>query len=670
MTKNEAVRPHAALNLLPMDAARWTEGFWAQRFELCHRTVIPKMKEALEHPRNSAWLGNFRIAAGLEEGQHRGTNWSDGDCYKWIEAMAHVYAVTKDPALDREMDFWIDLIAQSQEDDGYICTQVQLDPEKKRWGLRIYHELYNMGHLMTAAAVHCRATGKETFVAVARKLADYLCDVFGPRPEKLAHFGWNPSNIMGLVDLYHVTNEPRYLELAGIFVDMRGSAPTPRNAENTIWAHDPPTGDQNQDRTPLRRETEAVGHAVTAAYLWCGAADIVAETGERELMAALERIWANMVGKKMYITGAIGVYHLGVSSRSDKVHEAFGHQYELPNRTAYNETCANIANAMWNRRMLSLTGDAKYAEVMERVLYNSALSGMSVDGTRFCYTNPLARNAGGPLLSNDSAERWFLFSCYCCPPQVARTLASVHEWICNTSAETLWLHLYGSSTVNAHVPEVGPVTLVQRTDYPWDGHVAVTVEEAPGSRFTIMLRIPAWAEGAAVAVNGEDAGLAVEPGAYLPLERRWRGGDVIELSLPMRVRYTLGHPLVEETQNMVAVMRGPIVYCLESVDLPEGIPLHEVRLLTACDLTPRYDADLLGGVVVLEGHARRCPQPEWTDRLLYAELTQAPAADVPVRLVPYFSWLNRGQHSMRVWLPFSDCGGRDSRTSQGAPRDS
>ncbi len=655
MTRSEPVRPHAILEPLPMHAARWTEGFWAQRFELCHRTVIPKMKEALEDPRNSAWLGNFRVAAGLEAGEHRGTNWSDGDCCKWIEAMAHVYAVTHDPDLDREMDSWIDLIARSQDDDGYICTQVQLDPEKERWGRRIYHELYNMGHLMTAAAVHCRATGKETFLAVARKLADYLCSVFLPRPEKLAHFGWNPSNIMGLVDLYRVTNEPRYLELAGVFVDMRGSAPTPDNAQGTIWAHDPPTGDQNQDRVPLRQETEAVGHAVTAAYLWCGAADIVAETGEQELQAALERIWADVVDTKMYITGAIGACHGGVSIRGDKVHEAFGRKYELPNHTAYNETCANIANAMWNRRMLSLTGDAKYADVMEQVLYNSALSAMSVDGTRFCYTNPLARDAGGPLLSNDAAERWGVFHCYCCPPQVARTLASVHEWACDTSAKAIWLHLYGGSTVAAHVPGAGAVTLRQCTDYPWDGRVAVTVEHAPGAAFTIRLRIPAWADGATVAVNGENAAPVVTPGAYLSLERKWRSGDLIELFLPMRVRFMLGHPRIEATRDRVAVMRGPIVYCLESVDLPEGISLHEVRLLTDRELTPRHDADLLGGVVVLEGPARRHRQPEWAGRL-YAELAHPASAEVTIRMVPYFSWLNRGPHGMRVWLPFSDCG--------------
>ncbi len=632
-----------------MNAARWTSGFWAERFALCRDVVLPKMKEALENPQNAAWLGNFRVAAGIEPGGHRGTNWSDGDCYKWLEAMAHVYAVDPRPQLDREMDYWIDLIARSQEDDGYLCTQVQLDPQKERWGRRHYHELYNMGHLMTAAAAHRRATGKENFVAVARKLADYLYGVFQPRPAALAHFGWNPSNIMGLVDLYRSTGEPRYLALAETFVDMRGSAPQ----RGAMWAHDPPGGDQNQDRVPLREETEAVGHAVTAAYLWCGAADIAAETGEPELRAALERVWEDVVQRKMYVTGAIGAYHHGVSPRGDVVHEAFGRAYELPNRTAYNETCANIGNAMWNRRMLALTGDAKYADVMELALYNSALSGMSIDGTRFCYTNPLARDADGELLSNDTRERWTIYHCYCCPPQVARTLASVHEWAYDASPEGVWVHLYGGGCAAARIPGVGEVKLSQSTNYPWDGRVTVTIEQAPEAEFAVFLRIPAWADAASAAVNGRNADAELRAGAYAAFKRRWRSGDVIELSLPMRVRLLTAHPLVGETRNHVAVMRGPIVYCLESADLPAGVSVREIQLLRNARLVSRYDPNLLGGVAALEGPARRRRQPDWTGRL-YAEAPAEPGDEVMIRLIPYFSWLNRGPGDMNVWLPYGD----------------
>ncbi len=322
---------HLSQRSVAVGDARWTSGFWADRSQLCRDVIVPQMRTAMEDDRNGACLGNFRVGAGLEKGQHRGTAWSDGDCYKWLEAQAWLYAVTQAPDLDREMDYWIDLIGKTQADDGYIGTQTQLNPQKDRWGKREYHELYNHGHLMTAAAVHKRATGKDSFVAIACKLADYLDRTFGPRPKHLAHFGWNPSNIMGLVDLYRLTGEQRYLDLAGVFIDMRGTVKWP----NSMWGMtprviDPHPGDQNQNRVPLRKESLAVGHAVTGPYLWCGAADVFAETGDEELLVAMRRIWSDVVNGKMYVTGAIGAYHHGVSVRFDLVHEAFGRQYELP----------------------------------------------------------------------------------------------------------------------------------------------------------------------------------------------------------------------------------------------------------------------------------------------------------------------------------------------------
>ena len=648
----KAIGAHRTLIPSGMADVRWIRGFWADRFKLCHETIIPQMKEALEHPDNCACLSNFRVGAGLDEGEHRGTNWSDGDCYKWLEAMAHVYAVTKDAELDREMDHWIDLIAKTQADDGYISTQTQLNPEKQRWGQRAYHELYNMGHLMTAACVHRNATGKTSFVDVARKLADYLYDVFQPRPPELAHFGWNPSNIMGLVELYRVTGEQRYLELAGIFVDMRGSQPWPRNQWGAALGSDPHPGDQNQNRVPLRQETQAEGHAVTATYLWCGAADVVAETGDEELLDALQRISRDVIERKMYITGAVGAYHHGVSSRHDKVHEAFGRVYELPNATAYNETCANIGNAMWNKRMLEITGAAKCADVMEQVLYNSALSPMDIDGTRFCYTNPLARSTWTPALSQDSAQRWSEFHCYCCPPQVARTLAQTHEWAYSVSAAAVWVNLYGSNTLDTDVPGTGHIRLSQTTDYPWEGRISITVETAPAAEFALKLRIPDWAAAAAIAINGESADVAAAPGTYAELKRGWQAGDTVTLDLPMRARLMLAHPEVEEAHNQVAVMRGPMVYCLEGADLPDDVPVHEVHIPRAIEWSAVFDASLLGGITVLEGTGCRRRGPDWDGRL-YAELPPMPCECLPIRLIPYYAWLNRGQHDMRVWLPLA-----------------
>jgi len=641
--------PHAAVQAIGLDQVRWTSGFWADRFDLCHHTVIPKMKEALLHPENSARLSNFRVGAGLERGTHSGVNWSDGDCYKWIEAMARVYAVTQDDELDREMDCWIDLIARTQAPDGYICTQTQLNPKKERWGMRPYHELYNMGHLMTAACVHYQATDKTTFLDVARKLADYLEKIFGPQPKELAHFGWNPSNIMGLVDLYRATGESRYLQLAGIFVDMRGTLKWGTSEWGDTIAFDPHPGDQNQNRVPLREESQAVGHAVTAAYLYCGATDVVAETGEQRLLDALERIWRDMTGKKMYITGAIGAHHHTVSIRHDKVHEAFGGAYDLPNRTAYNETCANIGNAMWNWRMLQISGQAKYADVIERILYNSALSPMNIEGTRFCYANPLERQQEMMGGRHDTLERWSVFTCYCCPPNVARTLAKTHSWAYGVSSDVVWVHLYGSSSLETTLPGGGVVHVIQETDYPWDGSVIIRVEKAPVQLAALRLRIPGWAERASICINDETAERDVVPGTYHELRRQWTDGDVVELDLPMEVVLMEAHPRVEAARNRVAVMRGPIVYCLESVDLAERVDIDNVRVPQNAKWASRRESNLLGGVTVLETTALVRPKKPMKE--LYRRLPRKSAQPTPLRMIPYYAWNNRGSSDMAVWLP-------------------
>ncbi|MBM3335780.1 glycoside hydrolase family 127 protein, partial [Candidatus Sumerlaeota bacterium] len=571
---NTQASPHVKIRAVDLDAARWTGGFWAERFEQCRRVTIPTMLEVMNKPDNSATFENLRIAAGLKQGKFSGNFWSDGDCYKWIEAAASVYTLTHDRELDRAMDDLIAVIAKAQAPDGYISTQIQLTGQK-RWEDIKYHELYNMGHLMTAACIHHRATGKGNFLAVARKVADYLDTVFTPRPKELAHFCFNPSNIMGAAELYRTTREPKYLKLAQTFVDMRGSQPD--------------GSDQNQSRVPLRKEQEAVGHAVTAAYLWCGAADVYAETGERALFDALARIWDDVVLRKMCVTGGIGALHQGESQRRlllrlkrDSVHEAFGAPYQLPNRTAYNETCANIANAMWNWRMLALTGEAKYADVIERVLYNSMLSGIGLEGKDFFYTNPLRRcGPQAPLLSNDSAARWrdttpdSPVRCFCCPPNVARTIAQLHAWAYGLSDDAVWVHLYGSGVLDTKLADGSRLRLTQETDYPWEGKVAITIEAAPSHVLTVRLRIPSWAKSAKVQVNGQPEAEG-KPGSYLALRRIWSPGDRLVLEFPMEVTMVEGHPLIEETRNHVAVMRGPLVYCLESVDLSADVALDDV----------------------------------------------------------------------------------------------
>jgi len=651
---NTSASPHVRLRSVDLDDVKWTEGFWATKFALCRRAVIPAVHRALKNPRNAAVLSNFRVAAKLEQGTHRGTNWGDGDCYKFLEACAHVYAVTGEKKLDRLMDEWIGVIARAQAPDGYLSTNIQLTP-KRRLANPHHHEMYNMGHLLTAACIHHRATGKDSFLKVARKLGDYLYRTFQPRPAKLAHFGWNPSNIMGLAELYRTTGEKRYLELAGIFVDMRGSSPGGT--------------DLTQDRVPLREETIGVGHCVCATYLYCGAADVVAETGDKRLGRALERIRQDVTTRRMYITGAIGSFRGGKSPRGDSVHEAFGAAYELPSRTAYNETCSNIGNAMWHWRMLALSGQAPCADVMERVLYNSALSPLSIDGKGFFYCNPLAWDGvkEGPS-KHHTAARWGIHHCFCCPPQVARTLAKLHGWVYSVSDEGVWVNLYGGSVLDTKLPDGSPIRLTQRTSYPWDGRVRIRLDRVGKRDVAVMLRIPAWAGGASVTVNGKASRPAARPGTYLPLKRTWRAGDVIELNLPMPVRLMEAHPAAKEQRGCVAVMRGPIVYCLESPDLPKGVGIDEVRIPSGIELTPHHEKDLLGGVTVLRGTAVRGrgePKPAaapakadgWKG-LLYRErkaTSGKPPAGKPVdiTLIPYYAWANRGLSHMKVWLPLA-----------------
>ena len=307
---------------------------------------------------------------------------------------------------------------------------------------------------------------------------------------------------------------------------------------------------------------------------------------------------------------------------------------------------------MWNMRMLGITGEARFGDVMEQVLYNSALSTMDVDGTRFCYTNPLSRNTNSPMLSQDSQERWSEFGCYCCPPQVARTLAKVHEWAYSTSDDGLWMHLYSSNALDVELPGKGGVKLTQESNYPWDGDVKLTIDAAPSASFAIMLRVPGWADEATVKINGADAGVACAPGSYAAVEREWQAGDVVELHLPMRPRLVQAHPNVEAAHNHVAVMRGPLVYCLESVDLPDDVPIQDVHVSRDVALTATHKPDLLAGVTVLEGEAIRIATGDWEGKL-HRELTPTSATPLLVHLIPYYAWLNRGQCDMRVWLPLA-----------------
>ena len=658
--------PHVRMRNVDLGAVRWTEGFWAQKFALCRDSMIWSVERGLLDPENSEHLINFKIAAGLVEAERRSTAWSDGDCYKWLEAVALVYEVTREARLDALMDEWIEIIGKAQASDGYISTEIG-DDRAGRLQMPHKHELYCMGHLLTAACVHHRVTGKDAFLRLARKTADYLEGEFRPGRAELAHFPWNPSVYMGLVELYRTTREVRYLELAEIFVGTRGKRPGGGDHRNGGT-------DQTQDRVPLRKETQAVGHAVCAMYLYCGAADLFAETGDVTLLDALRRIWANVTSRQMYVTGAVGAGG-GVSVRGDPLHEAFLGDYELPSRSGYCETCSNIGNAMWNWRMLSLTEDAKYADVMERVLYNSMLSAVSIDGERFFYCNPLkwTGEASGPT-KHHTAERWSVHSCYCCPPQVARTVAGLSGWAYSVSADELWVHLYGGSRIATQLTDGTPVSVEQESRYPWDGRVVLTFRNRPAKAVALKLRIPRWAEGATVKVTGRKVE-GVSAGAYATLRRRWSVGDRVELELPMAVRLIEAHPNVRELRGAVAVMRGPVVYCLELPEKQGGKRLWDegVFLAEKVRFGSRFNGELLGGGTVLHGRAMNTKErdrfreqrrgalvsgdSDWANRL-YRRFEPSAAegaamGSVDIELIPYFAWANRGVSRMTVWIPLA-----------------
>ena len=659
----------------PLGATHWQGGFWQNRFDVFHNASIPSMLKTWKSKEGKGW-NNFLVASGKMEGEHHGPAFHDGDMYKWCESLAVVYAVTHDPQLDAVMDEFISLVAASQREDGYIHTQVniaELNARKRKaekkdntvvgtatgtgadgaLGNKLNFETYNLGHLINAAIVHKRATGKTNFFSVAEKAAEFLINFAKTNPDELAKCAVCPSHYMAVAELYRETGEEKYLQLAQKLIDIRGSQP-----DGT---------DDNQDREPFREQYTARGHSVRANYLYAGATDLFLETGEEQLMKNLQPIWEDIVYRKMYITGGCGALYNGVSpdgtdykpANWQQTHQAYGRPYQLPQSTAHNETCANIGNLLFNWRMLQATGEAKYADIVEVCLYNSILTGISLDGEKYLYTNPLRLSEGLPYKLRWSRERQKLISCFCCPPNTLRTLCEAQEYAYSVAKEvkegkktlpgTLFVNLYGGSVLNTTM-NGKPLTIRQTTDYPFDGRVTLTVE-AVGKKClgAVSLRIPEWCSKASVAVNGEAQNVAIAPNTYATLSREWKKGDVITIDMDMRVRLIESHPLVEESRNQVAVKRGPIVYCLEQQDVEANI--DDVIIPSDIQLTP-VDITIDGvKMKALEGTALVSAEPSW-EKTLYREI-QRNEKKVKVRLIPHFAYGNRGMQDMTVWMPLS-----------------
>ncbi len=614
--------PYARLRSLSLGSISVTGGFWLNKQTVNRQVSLRHGYQQLERAGN---FNNLRLASGAGEGAYKGPVFMDSDVYKWLEAAAYDLANVRDPEIERMADEAIGLISAAQLPDGYLNSYYQVHKLDQRWmNLDHDHELYCAGHLFEAAVAMHRATGDRRLLDVACRFADHIASVFGPdkRPGAPGH----PEIELALVELHRETGERRYLELASFFVDQRGKN------QMKGYGHFGPA--YHQDRVPVREASVVEGHAVRQLYLTAGVTDVYLETGEPALAAAMERLWYDMTTRKMHVTGGFGAEPHG---------EAFGPAYDLPTDHCYCETCAAIAAMMWNWRMLLATGEARFADLLERSLYNGFLSGVSLDGSRYFYVNPLQSRGG--------IERPEWYGCACCPPNVMRQIAVVAHYAATVSEAGIQIHQYMPLTVVAD-GEGGPrATLRVETDYPWDGKVRVTIEETDGTAWALSLRVPAWCKGAMVGVNGDSVEPFVIEDHVTTVRQTWKAGDVIELELAMSPMLVEAHPRVDATRGCVAIQRGPMIYCLEEVDQPD-VDLLDVRLDLGAPLKAVSRPDLLGGVVVVEAPGKMTEEGTWKDRLYRSAAKQTPTyRDMTLTAVPYYAWANRGAGAMRVWIP-------------------
>ena len=632
---------------VPFTDVHFTDNFWLPRIETIRNVTVPFAFRKCEETHR---IDNFAVAAGIKEGKFNSPYpFDDSDVYKIMEGASYLLAVKEDNGLDAYMDSLISLIGAAQEPDGYLYTTRTIGGSsihpwagKKRWENERdnSHELYNVGHMYEAAVAHYQATGKRDFLDIAIKSADLLCNTFGPEEGKLTVAPGHQEVEIGLVKLYRATGDRRYLDLSKFFLDARGKYDKyDRNSKDQFRS-----GAYWQDHKAVIDQDEAVGHAVRAAYMYSAMTDVAALRNEQTYRVAVDNLWDNVTGKKMYITGGIGSTRHG---------EAFGKNYELPNSTAYCETCASIANCMWNLRMFMLHGDAKYIDVLERSLYNAVLSGISLDGKEFFYPNVLSCDENG-------AERSEWFNCSCCPSNLSRFVPSIPGYVYATSDAGVYVNLYGANQAGITLGNGKRIDMSQKTSYPWEGNIELTVTPESKQEFSIMLRIPGWVDNRPVPsdlytymnadekkivikVNGEVQNAPIEKG-YAVLARKWEPGDVIQLTLPMEVHKNKANDKVEADINHLSVERGPIVYCAEFAD-NNGAVLNYV-LKSGDEFAVSPAPALFDGVNLLKGHVDRVVADKNYEVIKSVKDS--------LTLIPYYARSHRGNGEMTVWFPSDD----------------
>lgn len=646
--------PTAVGETIPLRQVQVKDDFWSPYISLVRETVIPYQWEALNDripgAEPSYAIRNFRMAAGEEQGEFGGMVFQDSDLAKWLEAVAYSLTNDRDPELERLADETIDLIGRAQQPDGYLNTYYIVKEPGKRWtNLLDCHELYCAGHMIEAAVAYYEATGKRTLLDIVCRFVDLIDHMFGPEEGKLHGYCGHQEIELALVKLYEVTREERYLQLALYFIDERGKQPhyfldewkqRGRISHWTGQVSGVPDLSYNQSHMPVREQEVAVGHAVRAVYMYTAMADLANKTGDSSLLEACRRLWNNIVSKQMYITGSIG---------STAVGEAFTFDYHLPNDDVYAETCASIGLIFFANRMLRIEPRAEYADVLERALYNNVIGSMSLDGKHYFYVNPLEVWPQAchqvNVLKHVKTERQRWFGCSCCPPNVARLISSIGQYIYTIQDRTIYTHLFiGNETVVEL--EGTSVQLHQQTQYPWYGKVTLEVVPAQEMTFALALRIPGWcSQQPGLLVNGAEQEYEPDGNGYVHVSRAWRAGDRVEWLLPMEPKFVQANPLLRADAGKVAIERGPLVYCLEQLD--NGEVLSAISISPVDGLKESHLPDLPDGAIVLQGEGGKEPIDTQTNTLYHT--ARDTAEPFTYTAVPYYLWGNREYGEMSVW---------------------